>query len=263
MKYKVGFIGCGNMGGVLLGGVIKNVEPKLVAVSEKFPEKVKTFLSKGVNLVNLKEVCENSEYVFLAVKPQVMESVLNEASEFLSEKTVLITMAAGLEISSIEKFVNKKIPVIRIMPNMPCSVNSGVVLYTFNNLIGNKHKEDFLSFLNGIAFLDQIEEDKIDVASVLSGCGPAFTYILIDAFSKSAKSLGLDEKKALLYTLKTMEGASKLVENSDKDIETLIDVVCSPKGTTIEGVEKMRQNDIYKILDEVVKASYNRSLELK
>ena len=258
MKYKVGFIGCGNMGGVILNGVISNVEPSHCGVCDSFYDKVKPFIDKGVNNLTLKEVFSDCEYVFLAVKPQSMKEVLEEGSKYLSDKTVLITMAAGLEIQTIKNYAKKDLTIIRIMPNQPCLVNSGVILYTLNSLISTQNKEYFLNMLKGLALLDEIEEDKMDIASVLSGCGPAFMYILMDAFKESAKNFGLDEKKALLYTLKTMEGASKLVENSDKDIKTLIDIVCSPKGTTIEGVRTLEKLGFRSAIYEALKASADK-----
>ena len=262
--YKVGFIGCGNMGGALLKRIVKNIGGENVCVCEKDLLKTKPFTDEGVTVLDIKDVVLNSKYVFFAVKPQVLKEVISSFSEVLENdcNTIFISMCAGININSVESFLKVNSKVIRIMPNLPCLVESGVILYTLNNNILENEKREFLSLLEGVGLVDSISEDKIDIASVVSGCGPAFVYMFIDAISKSATKFGLDSEKAILYTIKTLQGASKLASSSDENLETLISNVCSPKGTTIEGVESLKEDEFSKIIEKAIKKSYDRCIEL-
>lgn len=253
------------MGGALLRAVIKNIGAKNCAVSEKLPEKAEEFISAGASFLTGEELCASSEYVFLAVKPQVMEEVVSSCVKTLSKvsETVFITMAAGLEISKIEKYLGKRAPVIRIMPNIPCSLGKGVLLYCCNDLVTKEQKKEFLKMLDGVGLIDEIEEEKIDAASVISGCGPAFVYMFVDALAKGAEKCGLDREKAILYAARTLVGGAAVIENSASSIDELVSAVCSPKGSTIEGVEALRREGFDETVEKAVLASYDRTKELK
>ncbi len=253
------------MGGTLLGAVSAHVGALSCCVCEKAPEKTQPFVDQGVSLLSAEQVAARSDFIFLAVKPQVMQAVVSGLSEALrdNQDAVLVTMAAGLDIATIEKYVGRHVPVIRIMPNMPCSVGQGVVLYCANNLVSPDAKAEFVSLLDKVGLLDEIAESDIDAASVISGCGPAFVYLFADALAEGAAQCGLDKQRALLYAVRTLIGAATLLERSDKDVEELIRVVCSPKGTTIEGIDTLNRHDLRGIVGDAVQASYRRSLELK
>ena len=265
MKYKVGFIGCGNMGGALLRAVIKNIGAHNCCVSEKAPEKAEQFTSQGVSLLSMNELCLQSDCIFLAVKPQVMGDVVSELSQILpsDSKTLFVTMAAGLEIATIEKHLGRRAPVIRIMPHIPCSRGRGVLLYCCNDLVSADGRTDFLNYLDGVGLIDEIAEDKIDAASVVSGCGPAFVYLFAEALSNGASECGLEKDKAVLYAINTLIGAASIIENSTESIEALVNAVCSPKGSTIEGVETLRHQGFEQTVKNAVRASFDRTKELK
>ena len=135
MEFKVGFIGCGNMGSALLKGIVEKIGAKNCCVSEKEKQKAQNFIDLGVSYLTSSEVVLKSEYVFLAVKPQVMKEVVSSCPK--SEAT-FITMAAGLELESIENYLGEKAPIIRIMPNLPCGIKKGVILYCYNSLVDEK-----------------------------------------------------------------------------------------------------------------------------
>jgi pyrroline-5-carboxylate reductase len=263
--YKAGFIGCGNMGGALLRAVIKNAKAENCSVCEMQKEKAEPFVSMGVTFLDGKELCRQTKFIFLAVKPQVMESVLNSVSDAVSEneETVFVTMAAGLEIKKIEGYIGKKVPVIRIMPNLPCAYGEGVLLYCCNERVTKEERDEFLSLISGVGLVDEIEEEKIDAASVISGCGPAFVYLFASALAKGATACGLNKEKALSYAEQTLRGAAFVMQNSSCEVDELVRAVCSPKGTTIEGVETLEKEGFDEVIKKAVMASYNRSLELK
>ena len=265
MKYKAGFIGCGNMGGALLGAAVRSIGAENCCVCEKHSEKIEKFLSAGVSSLDDKGVAANSKFVFLAVKPQAMEKVASGIAGELSanKDAVIVTMAAGMEISTLESFLGGEFPIIRIMPNTPCSLGKGVVLYCAGKRVSADDKAEFVSMFENIGFLDEIDEEKIDAASVVSGCGPAFVYAFAEALANAASECGLDKARAVLYAAKTLEGAAAMIERSGKETDELIRNVCSPKGTTIEGIDSLRKNGFDTVVGGAVKASYRRTLELK
>ena len=265
MNYTVGFIGCGNMGGALLDAVLQRIEAKNCCVCETLPEKAATFVKQGVTLLpSAADVVAQSQMVFLAVKPQVLGEVIGTFSQNLTPQNapLFVTMAAGTTMATLQGFLGVTAPVIRIMPNLPCSVGKGVVLYCANNAVTAAQKTEFLSLLSPAGLLDEIPEGDIDAASVVSGCGPAFVFAFAEALANGAAACGLDKSRALLYAARTLEGAATLMERSDKDAAALIKAVCSPKGTTIEGVESLQQNGFAEVVAKAVDASYRRTVEL-
>ena len=194
MKYEIGFIGCGNMGGALVRAVAKKVPAEKIAVCDFFAEKVNALQKEcGITPSSAQEIAMESKFIVLAVKPQNMQETLQSLKSELSTRekdAVLITMAAGLSISAIKQWAGQGFAVIRIMPNTPCSVGAGMVLYAVDGV----SKEDENAFLSAFAAsgkIDKIEEGKIDAASALSGCGPAFVYIFAEALADGAVECGL------------------------------------------------------------------------
>ena len=263
MQYKVGFIGCGNMGGALLNAVINNIGANNCCVCEKQPGKTVDFVKKGVTLLDITELAKNCEFIFLAVKPQVLPQTIAEINGCINKNAVIVTMAAGTDIETIQNLLNKDHPIIRIMPNMPCAIGKGIVLYCHNAFVTNTQKSDFLNLLNNIGLIDYIDQEKIDAASVISGCGPAFAYMFLEALANATEACGLNKESAVLYATHMLEGAALMVKHQNTDISNLITAVCSPKGTTIEGVEALRNLGLYEIVEKAVRASYNRTKELK
>lgn len=263
MQYKVGFIGCGNMGGALLSAVINNIGANNCCVCEKQPEKTADFVKKGVTQLEITELSQNCEFIFLAVKPQALPQTIAEINGCLNKNAVIITMAAGTDISTIQNLLDADHPIIRIMPNMPCAIGKGIVLYCHNALVSNEQKNEFLNLLNNVGLIDYIDQEKIDAASVISGCGPAFAYMFLEALANATEACGLNKESAVLYATHMLEGAALMVKHQNTEISDLITAVCSPKGTTIEGVEALRNLGFYEIVEKAVRASYNRTKELK
>jgi pyrroline-5-carboxylate reductase len=172
-------------------------------------------------------------------------------------------MAAGISIDGVKKISGLDLPVIRIMPNTPCQIGKGVVLCSYSDGVTDSDKKAFLTALAGAGFVDEIPEDKIDAGSVVSGCGPAFVYMYINALKNAGVSCGLSDDKALSYAIKTVIGSAEMVTASTEDISTLIKRVCSPGGTTIEGVKSFEEDNLSGVVEKALKASYKRTLELK
>ena len=210
-------------------------------------------------------VAGSCRYIFLGVKPQMMEALFSEIRPVLQKRTdrfLLVTMAAGLSMDTISAFCGGAVPVIRIMPNTPVAVGEGMILYTANPLVSEAEIADFAAALAFAGKADRIEESKIDAASVISGCGPAFMFMFIKAMEKAGASLGLDAEQSRLYAEQTMLGAAALALSTGETPEALRIKVCSPGGTTIEGVKSFEKNALDRIVSEAVAASYKRTLEL-
>lgn len=258
MKY--GFIGCGNMGGALCRALAKTT--KDIAVSDFDFGKAESLTKElGLTATDNKTVAQNCKMIFLGVKPQVAFDMLGGIKDIIQKsKPVLISMAAGISTDKIKAFVGD-LPVIRIMPNTPVSVGKGVILYSSNGA----DKDTVDTFVKDMAFsgkLYPLSEDLIDAGCSVSGCGPAFTYTFASALAKGGEQCGLSPKAALEFAAATMSGAAEMLLTSNKTAAELTDAVCSKGGSTIEGVNVLKNSDFEKIVVDCVKAAYKRNKEL-
>ena len=260
---RIGFIGTGVMGGALARAVSNSEKGILLS---NVPTKAAEDLAKelGVQVSDNRTVAENCEYIVLAVKPQVIFSVLEEIAPVLKKREnnfVVISIAAGVMIESIKSAVGCDFPVIRLMPNTPVAVGKGIILCAFDN-VGKTQKEEFFRMFSAAGLCDEIKEDKIDAAGALTGCGPAFAYIAMQALSDGAVSCGIDRASATKYAEMTVLGAAELALSTGEHPDKLKDAVCSPAGSTIEGVNVLESRSVRAAFADAVKASYKRNCEL-
>ena len=264
MKYELGFIGCGNMGGALVTAAAKKLDGKSIAVCDFDKAKTDKFHNElGVCVTDGKDIAQNAKFVVLAVKPQVMQSAIADFAEVLKTRkdVVVVTMAAGLSIAAIRSFIGEDLPTVRIMPNTPVMMGMGMILYALAD-VDSEAESRFLADFEMAGVFDKLAESDIDAASALSGCGPAFVYAFIQALADGGIACGVDASKALLYAAQTAKGAAEMLLTYG-DSQTLIKNVCSPGGTTIEGVKSLQNEDLNGVVQNAVKASYKRTLELK
>ena len=266
MKYLYGFIGCGNMGGVLAGVAAKAVGGENVAVCDHNEEKCAALKEKyGVNVLDAKTLAKNSKFVVMGVKPQVMKAAFSEIQADLAERedVVVVSMAAGLGIEKIKTFAgeNFKGGVIRIMANTPCALNEGVVLYSTMG-VANEDEKTFKQDFISAGLIDKIDEEKMDGASALSGCGPAFVYYFAEGLIEGAKACGVPEKQAADYATQVLIGSAKMLQTGEAPA-TLRKKVCSPKGTTIEGIDALEKGDFLSVVSSAIEAAYRRAKELQ
>ena len=171
-------------------------------------------------------------------------------------------MAAGLEIAYYEEVLGITRPIIRIMPNTPCSVGSGMILYAFNDLVKISDVESFKLFMANAGLLDRLPEKLIDAGSAVSGCGPAYAFIFAEALADAGVECGLPRDKALKYAAQMLKGSAELLlQNGNPG--ALKDNVCSPGGTTIAGVHALEDSGFRAAAMNAVVAAYKRTLELK
>ena len=175
---------------------------------------------------------------------------------------MLVSMAAGLTMEQISAMAGGAYPVIRIMPNTPCAVGAGVVLYDANSLVTSQELSAFTNALSGAGVLDRLEERLIDAGSAVAGCGPAFACLFLEALADGGVACGLPRQKALLYAAQMLEGTARLMLETGSHPGAMKDAVCSPGGSTIAGVHALeRQGLRAAAMDAVIAAAEkNRAL---
>ena len=259
MKY--GFIGCGNMGGAIAKALRRQTADIIIA--DPSPNAQAISQSLGVSYTDNKTLVSCCDRIFLAVKPQMMKSVLTPLQSILAEKKpLLITMAAGLEIAQIQSFVGCEIPIIRIMPNTPVAVGKGMIQYCRNGLVSDEVLADWLTDMQFCGRLDALDEKLIDAAAALSGAGPAFMYMFLEALADGAVACGIPRAKAYEYAAATMAGSAELVLSSGQHPGALKDAVCSPGGSTIAGVRALEQHGFRAAAMDCIIAACQRNKEL-
>ena len=266
MNTTFGFIGTGNMGSALARAVAKAVKAEDILLSDSYaPAAEKLAKELGCNTAAAIDTAANADFIFLGVKPQVISGVLSQLAPVLkARKTpfVLVSMAAGICIGDLRTMAGGDYPVIRIMPNLPASVGSGVILYDVTENVPAEAVEVFREKMRFAGLIDHLPEKLIDAGSALSGCGPAFVCLFVEALADGAVACGLPRAQALQYAAQTVEGTAKMLLQSGQHPGTLKDAVCSPGGSTIAGVAALEQGAFRASVMEAVASAYERTLEL-
>ena len=259
MRY--GFIGCGNMGGAIARAL--SLQTKDIMIADPAPMVIATAEAIGAEYTDNTTLVSRCDRVFLAVKPHLMKGMLEPLQSILAEKKpLLITMAAGLEIAQIQSFAGCDLPIIRIMPNTSVSIGKGMIQYCRNELVTDEVLAQWLEDMRFCGRLDALEERLIDAASALSGSGPAYMYMFIEALADGAVACGIPRAKAYEYAAATMAGAAEMVLTSGQHPGALKDAVCSPGGSTIAGVRALEQHGFRAAAMDCVMATYLRNKEL-
>lgn len=265
--YKYGFIGTGNMGSSLARALDRQTN---VAMSNRSPDKVKDLTDElGFKMSKNEDIAENSSYIMLGVKPQILPEVCEEIKEALkrnkaqnSKSPIIITMAAGIKMEKLCELLGEKYPVIRIMPNTPVAIGKGVILATKNNLVSDEDFEEFILDFKNAGSIKKIDENLIDAASVISGCGPAYIYMYMESLAKAGEKLGLSYDLAKDLAIETTIGSASLAAASSNTLEELRIKVCSKGGSTIEGVRSLEESQLEKNVEKALGCAYNRTIEL-
>lgn len=259
MKY--GFIGCGNMGGAIAKAVSQVT--KDIMVSDR-TGKARAFAAElGIAYGTPTQVAAECDRIFLCVKPHMMAGVLAPLQEKLNErKPLLITMAAGLTMERIAQLAGGSHRVIRIMPNTPAMIGKGMTQYCRNELVSDDELDSFRNDMVHSGHLDELPENLIDAASAISGCGPAYMYMFIEALADGAVACGIPRAKAMEYAAATMVGAGEMVLQTGCHPGALKDAVCSPGGSTICGVRALEQHGLRAAGMDAVIAAYEKNKDL-
>lgn len=259
MKY--GFIGCGNMGGAIASALAKTTTD--ILITDRSGKAKETAARLGCEYSDIFTIANECDRIFLAVKPQMMADVLAPVKQVLQlRKPMLITMAAGLKIEKIESLAGGIMPIVRIMPNTPVSVGKGMIPYCSNKFVKENELNELLDDLRYVGRMDPLEEKLIDAATALSGSGPAYMYLFIEALADGAVACGMPRKKALEYAAMTMSGAAEMLLTSGEHPGVLKDAVCSPGGSTIIGVKTLEEHGFRSAAIDCVLQAYQKNIEL-
>lgn len=256
-----GFIGTGNMGGALARAAAKAVPAGDLVLTDKDLGKAIALADSLRCRADTLAGAAGCDYVFLGVKPHLMEGMLREAAPLMKPTTVLVSMAAGLKMQRIRQMAGIANPIIRIMPNTPASVGQGMILYDCLDAT-QAQIDGFLRALAHAGRLDRLEEGLIDAASALSGSGPAYVCLFLEALADGGVACGLPRDKALTYAAQTLLGTAQLVLESGLHPGALKDAVCSPGGSTIDGVKALEARAFRAAAQEAVEAAWKKNLEL-
>ncbi len=263
---KIAFIGAGNMGQALIRGILSAslVDPGNITAADTDAEKLQQ-LNKEYGIATTQDnsdAVSSSEVIVLSVKPQVMESVLRGVSPVVDDSKLVLSIAAGTTIESIKSQLKNGPRIIRIMPNTPALVGEGAAALAPG---GNATEEDVnlaLEVFSSVGRAIIVEEKMMDAITGLSGSGPAYVFLFIEALSDGGVKMGLPRDVSLLLAAQTVLGAARMVLELGKHPGELKDMVTSPGGTTIEGVHALEHGALRSITIDAVEAATLRSQEL-
>lgn len=259
MKY--GFIGCGNMGSAIARALSKQTCNFLI--TDRSGNAMSLAAELGASYTDMGTIADRCDAIFLAVKPHMAADVLRPLQPVLQQrKPLLISMAAGLTTAQLEDFSGGRLPVIRIMPNTPVAVGSGVIQYCCNDMVARTQLDIFLSDLSQAGRLDPLEESLMDAGGALTGCGPAYVYMFIEAMADGAVACGIPRAKALEYAAATVIGAGQMVLQSGRHPGALKDAVCSPGGSTIAGVRALEEHAFRGAVMDCIRAACEKNQKL-
>ena len=239
----IAFIGCGNMGGALARAAAKSPLTERLLLANRTQEKAARLAEElGAEVCSNADAAREADVLFLAVKPQGLEAmVAGIRGELSARKRVLIvSMVAGWTLEELTALLGAH-PVVRIMPNIPVAVGGGVTMLCASDAVTEQEKELVKELLAASGMVSELSEPLMEAASGVTGCGPAFAAMFVDALADGAVACGLPRKEAIAYAAQMMKGTAELLLQSGEHPAALRDRVCSPGGSTIQGVRKLEE----------------------
>ncbi len=262
---KIGFIGAGNMATAIIGGLLnsKSADGDHITVYDVLPDKLQAMADeKGIRTAqNAKSVVAESDITVLAVKPQNYAEVLDSIRSAVTDKKVIVTIAAGISTDYIAKTIGVECPMVRVMPNTPLLLGVGATALSRRNISDEDFAFVYDMFANGgqVVILD---ESKMNSVIAVNGSSPAYVYLFAKAMVDYAKQEGIDENDAMKLVCATLKGSAEMLERSGDTPEVLIKKVSSPGGTTLKALEKLDEKDFYNSVIEAMDACTKRADEL-
>ncbi|MBO6140549.1 MAG: pyrroline-5-carboxylate reductase [Ruminococcus sp.] len=262
---KVGFIGAGNMGSAIMQGIkgsSKAADTELYAY-DKFEPALERAEANGVKaLGDAKEVVKECKYVFFAIKPQQLEEVLDEVADEVTEETVIVSILAGVSDEYYAKRTVKNAKVVLVMPNTPLLLGEGATALSRNEYVTDEEFSLVCDIFGSTGIYSVVPKDKMKEIIAINGSSPAFIYLYAQYFIEYAESVGIDKAAATELFAKSLTGSAKMITDSGKTLDELITMVSSKGGTTIAGLDKLRENNLKKAVEDCCKACTQRAYEL-
>lgn len=264
---KLAIIGLGNMGQAILSGILeqKLIKAKnIIAADKKFADsnyKIEDQFSEIKVTANNQQAVQQANYIILAVKPQLIRFVLEDIKRDIDAK-VIISIAAGIKTNLLAQYFGEDSKIVRVMPNTPALVAEGMSGIYYSQKVAADEKAFVEKVFNSFGKTVEVKEDEMDAVTGLSGSGPAFVYLFIEALADAGVLKGLGRQTALKMAAQTVKGGAEMVLNSGKHPAELKDMVTSPAGTTIAGIAELEENAFRSSVIKAVKKAADRSEEL-
>ena len=257
----VGFIGTGNMGAALARAAAKSPLTEQLLLSNRSAEKPRRLAEElGGAVLDNRGVAQKAEVLFLAVKPQMLPDVIGEIRPVLDarrDRVVLVSMAAGWSLEKLGAALGDR-PIVRIMPNIPVSVGAGVTLLCPNGQISAEELQTVEDLLAASGLVSELDERHLDAAGGVTGCGPAFAAMFVEALADGAVACGLPRREALAFAAQMLKGSAQLLLETGEHPGSLKDRVCSPGGSTIQGVRLLEERAFRAAVTDAVIATYEK-----
>ena len=263
---KIAFIGAGNMGGALIRGIIADGLYPPSAISASDPNEV--LLEKLNGELNINTTRDNraavrgADIVCLAIKPQMLDAVLEGISEDITEDHLLISILAGISTRRIEDALGKQIRVVRVMPNTPALVRAGMAGISPGRYAGNNDLREAVDIMSAVGDVLEVDEDLIDAVTGVSGSGPAYLFYFVEVLARAGVKAGLSPEQSDFLARKTIIGAAKLLEETGLTPDELRRNVTSPGGTTEAALKTFEKLGFEEIMEKAVRAARDRAREL-
>ncbi|MFE8703116.1 pyrroline-5-carboxylate reductase [Cytobacillus sp. FJAT-54145] len=248
MSLKIGFIGCGKMAQAIIEGILKSgylTSEQIKATSKTIETEKKVRERFNIPFGNTnQEVAEWADVLFLAVKPDIHNEVITEIRDYIRENTVIITIAAGITLHTLEDLFGKKIKAARSMPNTPSLVGEGMTAICVNDFVNVEEQAEIIDIFKTFGKVELVQESLMDSIPAISGSSPAYVYMFIEALADGGVKQGISREKAYKLAAQAVLGAAKMVLETGKHPGELKDEVCTPGGATIEAVSTLEEKGL-------------------
>lgn len=262
---RLGFIGCGNMGKAMLGGILKQeILPKEEIIATALHPESREHIQKeyGISVTADNREAARAEMVILAVKPQYYEEVIREIRDEISEKTILISIAPGKTHQWFREQFQKTVRTVRCMPNTPAMVGEGITGVCLGEGVTEEEQREVLKILSGCGKAEIVPEHLMDVVAAVSGSSPAYVFLFLEALADGAVAEGMPRKQAYRFAAQAVLGSAAMMLETGKHPGELKDMVCSPGGTTIEAVSVLEAKGMRSAVIEAVRACAEKSRDM-
>lgn len=264
----IALIGCGNMGRAILQGWLSlKKRPEITVYDPSLSNDiVKSFSKESINISTHHDILKKPvDIVIMAVKPQIMKQACQTAGPAINDKTTIVSIAAGYTIENFENIFGPRQPIIRTMPNTPAAVGHGAIVGVCNNNVIAQHKSLTAELLRPLGVFEWTDDENLlNAVTAISGSGPAYVFLMMEALRDAGISLGLPENLATKLAIQTVKGGALLAESDlEKSFETLRENVTSPGGTTEQALKILMKDDaLKKLINNAAEQAFKRSVEL-
>lgn len=263
---KIGFIGCGNMASAIIGGILKNgiyadTDIYGMDLSKEAAERVRQ--KYNINIVDSDvELAKQVDLLVLSVKPQYYEDVISNIREAVTDEQIIITIAPGKTLKWLREEFAKHVKIVRAMPNTPAQVGEGMTALCMNAYVTEEELEAVEKIFSGIGKYEIVQEDLMDTVTAVSGSSPAYVFMMIEAMADAAVMGGMQRAQAYEFAAQAVAGSAKMVLETGRHPADLKDMVCSPRGTTIEAVKALEEKGFRSALIEGMCACMDKASKM-